>query len=196
MNGTYLIMLGDFLNTKIDTETTDMTILTNTFGNGDDFVIDMKSVEEIIINKNRENANVPHTPESTCSMIAGLVKRDYAFKRVFSDNVVKLHKCGDLYIHDLTRVDQPYCGSHSPAYVAKFGLSLPNHNSIAKPAKHPDVFIEQLIKFASTLQGHFSGAIGFDAVNMFLAPYIVGMSDEKVEVSTDSHIRICTTGSK
>lgn len=174
-------MLGDFLNTKIDTETTDMTILTNTFGNGDDFVIDMKSVEEIIINKNRENANVPHTPESTSSMIAGLIKRDYAFKRVYDENVVRLHKLGDLYIHDLTRVDEPYCGSHSPAYVAKFGLSLPNHNSIAKPAKHADVLIEQLIKFASTLQGHFSGAIGFDAVNMFLAPYIVGMSDEKVE---------------
>lgn len=159
---------------------TNMTILSDDFG-ADGFNIGIDDIEEIILNHNKDNANIPHTPESTSAMLAGLIKRDYAFKRVFSRNVVNAHKIGDIYLHDLTRIDEPYCSSHSPAYVAKFGLSLPNHNSIAKPAKHADVFIEQLIKFASTLQGHFAGAIGFDAVNMFIAPYIRGMSDDKIK---------------
>lgn len=102
---------------------------------------------------------------------------------------IRPHPKIDDYVYDFTTESHFFmvngvrvhnCSGHSPAYVAKYGLSLPNLNSMAKPAKHADVFIEQLIKFAASMQGHFSGAIGFDAVNTFVAPYLVGLSDEKV----------------
>lgn len=77
--------------------------------------------------------------------------------------------------------DRPYCSGNSIEYVKKFGLNLPNAISIAKPARHPEVLISQLIKFSAALQGSFAGAIGWDAVNLFLAPYLVGINDRRMK---------------
>ena len=38
-----------------------------------------------------------------------------------------------------------------------------------------------MVKFSAALQGHFSGAIGWDAFNLFLAPYLVGVDDERMK---------------
>jgi ribonucleoside-triphosphate reductase len=88
---------------------------------------------------------------------------------------------GDIHLHDLGMIDRPYCGGQSIEYVKKFGLSLPNALSIAKPAKHPEVLIEQIIKFSAALQGHFAGAIGWDAFNLFLAPYLEGIDEVRMK---------------
>ena len=45
---------------------------------------------------------------------------------------------------------------------------------MAKPAKHPEVLLAHMVKFAAALQCHFAGAIGWDAVNLFFAPYLRG----------------------
>jgi ribonucleoside-triphosphate reductase len=37
-----------------------------------------------------------------------------------------------------------------------------------------------MVKFAAALQSHFAGAIGWDAVNLFFAPYLEGLSDRDV----------------
>ena len=36
-------------------------------------------------------------------------------------------------------------------------------------------------KFAAALQSHFAGAIGWDSINLFFAPHLVGMSDRELE---------------
>ena len=41
--------------------------------------------------------------------------------------------------------------------------------------------LAHLIKFAAALQSNFAGAIGWDAVNIFFAPYMEGMSDDDVK---------------
>jgi ribonucleoside-triphosphate reductase len=78
-------------------------------------------------------------------------------------------------------VDRPYCSGQSIEYVKKCGRNLPNALSIATPAKHPEVLIEQVIKFSAALQGHFAGAIGWDAFNVFLAPYLVDVDDVRMK---------------
>ncbi len=127
---------------------------------------------EIIMNPNKENANVPHGPEATNLTLAENIKKEFALLEVFDENIADAHMSGNIHLHDLGMVDRPYCGGQSIEYVKKFGLNLPNALSIAKPAKHPDVLIEHVIKFSAALQGHFAGAIGWDAVNLFLAPYL------------------------
>jgi ribonucleoside-triphosphate reductase len=52
---------------------------------------------------------------------------------------------------------------------------------MAKPAKHPEVLLAHMVKFAAALQSNFAGAIGWDSVNLFFAPYLVGMSDRDLE---------------
>ena len=138
-------------------------------------------VEQLITKQNKENANVPHGPEATNLSLAESIKKQYALLKVFSPEVALAHERGDIHLHDLGFIDRPYCSGNSIEYVKKFGLSLPNALSISKPAKHPEVLVLHLIKFSAALQGVFAGAIGWDAVNLFMAPYFVGKSDRELE---------------
>lgn len=138
-------------------------------------------VEQLITRPNRENANVPHGPEATNLTLAENIKKEYALLSVFSQDVADAHMRGDVHLHDLGFIDRPYCSGQSLEYVKKFGLNLPNALSIAKPAKHPEVLLAHMVKFAAALQSHFAGAIGWDAINVFFAPYLQGMSDTDIK---------------
>jgi ribonucleoside-triphosphate reductase len=143
--------------------------------------VPLYDVKTMIFNANKENANVPHGPEATNMRLAEQIKKDYALIEIFPHDISDAHMRGDIHLHDLGMIDRPYCGGQSIEYVKKYGLSLPNALSIAKPAKHPEVLIEQIIKFSAALQGHFAGAIGWDAFNLFLAPYLVGVDDIRMK---------------
>ncbi len=136
-------------------------------------------VDQLILHPNRENANVPHGPEATNLTLAEGIKKEYALLSIFSQEVADAHLRGDIHLHDLGFCDRPYCSGQSLEYVKKFGLTLPHAASIAKPAKHPEVLLAHMVKFSASLQGHFAGAIGWDVVNLFFAPFMVGKSDRE-----------------
>ena len=138
-------------------------------------------VDQLIVHPNKENANVPHGPEATNLTLAETIKKEYALLEVFSQEVADAHMRGDIHLHDLGFIDRPYCSGQSLEYIKKFGLNLPNSISMAKPAKHPEVLLAHMVKFAAALQSHFAGAIGWDAVNIFFAPYLEGMGDAEVK---------------
>jgi len=138
-------------------------------------------VDQLILHPNKENANVPHGPEATNLTLAERIKKEYALLSVFSQEVADAHMRGDIHLHDLGFVDRPYCSGQSLEYIKRFGLSLPNSIAMAKPAKHPEVLLAHMVKFAAALQSHFAGAIGWDSVNLFFAPYLAGMSDRDLE---------------
>lgn len=143
--------------------------------------VPLYDARQIIMNPNKENANVPHGPEATNLTLSERIKKEFALLEVFGQDLADSHMRGDIHLHDLGMIDRPYCSGQSIEYVKKFGLNLPNAISIAKPAKHPEVLIEQIIKFSAALQGHFAGAIGWDAVNLFLAPYLENVDDERMK---------------
>jgi ribonucleoside-triphosphate reductase len=138
-------------------------------------------VDSLILHPNKENANVPHGPEATNLTLAERIKKEFALLSVFSQDVADAHMNGDLHLHDLGFIDRPYCSGQSLEYIKKFGLNLPHSLSMAKPAKHAEVLLAHLVKFAAALQSNFAGAIGWDAVNIFFAPYLEGMSDKDVK---------------
>lgn len=138
-------------------------------------------VDQLLVHPNKENANVPHGPEATNLTLAEWIKKEYALLHVFTPEVSDAHLKGDIHLHDLGFIDRPYCSGQSLEYIKKFGLNLPNSLAMAKPAKHPEVLLAHMVKFAAALQSHFAGAIGWDAVNLFFAPYLVGMSDREVK---------------
>ena len=138
-------------------------------------------VEELLVQPNRENANVPHGPEATNLTLAENIKKEYALLAVFSQDVADAHMRGDLHLHDLGFIDRPYCSGQSLEYLKRFGLNLPNSLANAKPARHPEVLLAHMVKFSAALQSNFAGAIGWDAVNLFFAPYLEGMPDRDVK---------------
>ena len=142
--------------------------------------VPLYDVKQIILNQNKENANVPHGPEATNLTLSEGIKKEFALLHVFTQDIADAHMVGDIHLHDLGFIDRPYCSGQSVEYVKKFGLDLPNALSMARPAKHPEVLLAQMVKFSAALQGVFAGAIGWDAVNLFFAPFLVGMSDKEV----------------
>lgn len=138
-------------------------------------------VEELLVQPNKENANVPHGPEATNLTLAENIKKEYALLAVFSQDVADAHMRGDVHLHDLGFIDRPYCSGQSLEFLKKFGLNLPNSLANARPAKHAEVLLAHMVKFSAALQSNFAGAIGWDAVNLFFAPYLVGMSDRAVK---------------
>ena len=143
--------------------------------------VPLYDVDQMIVHPNKENANVPHGPEATNLTLAEGIKKEYALLSVFSPQVGDAHMRGDIHLHDLGFIDRPYCSGQSLEYIKKFGLNLPNALAMAKPAKHPEVLLAHMVKFAAGLQSHFAGAIGWDAVNLFFAPYLEGMSDREIK---------------
>lgn len=133
----------------------------------------LSDIEKIITNRNNENSNVSPSPEASNLTLAETLKKQYALAHVFPASISNLHINGDIHIHDLGFIDRVYCGSHSIEYVKKFGLNLPNGLSSTKPAKHIEVLIAHMVKFLTFMQTVFAGAVAYDAVNMFLAPFLV-----------------------
>ena len=141
----------------------------------------MWDVEQIITNANKENSNTTHNPESINLTIAETILKEFALRRVFSEDVAEAHYVGDIHLHDLGFIIRPYCGGHSLEYIKKYGLKLPNITSVSKPAKHPEVLIGHMVKMAAALQAHYAGAIGWEAVNIFFAPYLVGKTEDEID---------------
>lgn len=134
----------------------------------------------IFTHNTARSSNNPHTPETTNLTLAESIKKDYALAKIFPPDVSEAHLKGDIHLHKLDFPDRPYCCGNSLEYIKKNGLSVAASLAIAKPAKHPDVLILHMIKFSCMLQVYFSGAIGWEGVNIFLAPYLVGLSDKEL----------------
>lgn len=141
----------------------------------------MFDVENIITQSNKENSNTTHNPESINLTIAETVLKQYALERIFTEDISRAHYEGAIHLHDLGFCTRPYCGGHSLEYVKRFGLKLPNITSTSGPARHANVLIGHMVKMASTLQSYYAGAIGWEAVNVFFAPFLVGLEYEEIK---------------
>jgi ribonucleoside-triphosphate reductase len=142
--------------------------------------VPLYDVNKIIAHKNKENANTPHSPEATNLTLAENIKKEYALLSVFSLPVADAHMNGDIHLHDLGFVDRPYCSGQSIEYIKKFGLDLPDAGRAEKPAEDAEELVGQVVKFSVALHGYFAGAIGWDAVNVFLSPFLDGYSYEGI----------------
>jgi ribonucleoside-triphosphate reductase (formate) len=138
-------------------------------------------VRQLILHQNKENANVPHAPEGTSLALVEGIKREYALHDVFSREVGDAHVSGDLHLHGLGYIDRPYSACQSLEYLKLFGLRLPHSVTVAGPARHAEVLLAHMVRFGASLQGHFAGVIGWEAVNLSFAPYLTGMGAKEIE---------------
>ena len=116
-------------------------------------------VDQLILHRNKEDANVPHGPEGTNLVLAQGIKREYALNSVFSQEVGDAHVTGDFHIHGLGCIDRPFACCQNLEYLKKFGLNLPRSLTVAKPAKHAEVLLAHMVRFGAILQGYFAGII-------------------------------------
>ena len=61
----------------------------------------MDTVADILVETNRENANVGNSPSAKMLQIASAASRHYYLSRLISEDVSQAHRSGDIHIHDL-----------------------------------------------------------------------------------------------
>ncbi len=139
----------------------------------------MYDLEQIIFSKSNENSNITaNNPEAINLTIAENTLKQYALKKIFSEEVAEAHLRGMVHVHDLGYPTRVYCSSHSLEYLKKFGLDLQNLDTTSAPAKHARTLTGHLNTFLASMQAFYAGALGVGYINILYAPYLVDMDDE------------------
>ncbi|MEE8179586.1 MAG: anaerobic ribonucleoside-triphosphate reductase, partial [bacterium] len=142
----------------------------------------MYNLENIIFSKSCENANIAaNNPEAVNLEIAENTLKQYALEKIFSSEVSEAHLRGLVHIHDLGYPVRVYCSSHSLEYIKKYGLELNNLDTSSLPASHARTVTGHLNTFLASMQAYYAGALGVGYINIFYAPYLVGMSDKELK---------------
>lgn len=139
------------------------------------------NLEQLVFSKGKENSNVAsHNPEAINLAVAEIILKQYALNNIFSRDVSDAHLEGRIHIHDLGYPTRVYCSSHSLEYLKKYGLQLGNLDIISAPAKHARTLTGHLNTFLASMQAYYAGALGVGYLNIFYAPYLVGMCYEEM----------------
>ncbi len=133
-------------------------------------------LKRLFLSKTKENSNIAtNNPEAINLAIAENTIKQYMLQEVFSEEVSNAHLKGMIHIHDLG-YPRIYCSGHSLEYIKKFGLNLDNLDTSSSPAKYARTLTGHLNTFLSSMQAYYAGALGIAYLNIFYAPYLVGMS--------------------
>ncbi len=142
-------------------------------------------VTQIIEKGVRENANLQHNPETIHKLVADWVMKEYALLKVLPLHLADAHMRGEIHIHDLEYfATRPYCFQHDLRWFLKNGLKVDGtgeNTAVAGPARHPEVAILHAAKALAAAQTNFAGGQGLDFFNVWLAPYMQGLSYEKIK---------------
>lgn len=150
-------------------------------GGGRKLIVDLDEIGEIIVSKgSKDDANKINTPEGTSFSLSEYLKKEYALHKVFSKDVAEAHRKGDIKLQKLQFIDRPYCSGQGLEYIKKFGLTKYASFAAVKPAGHIDALIDHMMRMTMALRAHFGGAVGWDALNMYMAPYLGGMGDREI----------------
>lgn len=140
-------------------------------------------IENLMYSKPTENSNiVSNNPEAVNLNIAELVLKQWGLDAIFSAEVKHAHDTGAVHLHDLGYPHRVYCSSHSIEYIKKYGLrGLTNLNTESNPARSASVLTGHLNTFLASMQANYAGALGIAYINIFYAPYLVGMTDKEMK---------------
>lgn len=147
------------------------------------YSIPREFIEGLMYTKPTENSNiVSNNPEAVNLSIAEFILKQWGLETIFSPEVKNAHDTGAIHLHDLGYPHRVYCSSHSIEYIKKYGLrGLTNLNTESNPARSASVLTGHLNTFLASMQANYAGALGIAYINIFYAPYLVGLSDREIK---------------
>jgi len=150
-------------------------------------------LKQLIHSKSKENSNVvANNPEAVNLAIAETILKKYALRELFSPEVANAHRKGMIYLHDLGFPVRVYCSAHSLEYIKKYGLNLLNLSTVSNPANHADTLTGHLNTFLASMQAYYAGALGLAYLNIFYAPYFVGVPYKQIKQEAQRLIYSCS----
>lgn len=117
------------------------------------------------------NANQGYSLGGMILNISGKVVANYWLSHVYSEEVGRAHRAGDVHIHDLDML-AGYCAGWSLRTLLQEGFNGIPGKIEASPPKHLSSAVGQMVNFLGTLQNEWAGAQAFSSFDTYLAPFI------------------------
>ena len=118
-----------------------------------------------------ENSNMDYSLQGLNNYISSEVSKTYWLNKIYSPEIGRLHKSGDMHVHDLNLVSV-YCVGWDLMDLLREGFTGVPNKVASKPAKHFRTALGQVVNFFYTLQGEAAGAQAFSNFDTLLAPFI------------------------
>lgn len=118
-----------------------------------------------------ENSNMGYSLQGLNNYIASEVSKTYWLNKVYTLEIGRLHRSGDMHIHDLNLLSV-YCVGWDLQDLLRSGFTGVQNKISSKPAKHFRAILGQVVNFFYTLQGEAAGAQAFSNFDTLLAPFI------------------------
>jgi ribonucleoside-triphosphate reductase len=131
-----------------------------------------------------ENSNASYSISGLQAHISGAVIAEYALKYIYPKEIAEAHRSGALHIHDLgAGTFAGYCAGWSLQQLLEVGFNGVPGRVSAKPARHFNAALGQIVNFLGTMQNEWAGAQAFSSFDTFLAPLIAkdGLDYAKVK---------------
>lgn len=142
-------------------------------------------VDRLVRAGDKENANLQHNPETIHKLAADTIFDQYALLNCLPPGLADAHIAGAIHIHDLEYfATRPFCQEHDLRFFLKKGLIVDGqgvHTAVAGPAKHPEVAVLHAAKALAAAQTNWAGGQGYDFFNVWLAPFVRGLSYERMK---------------
>ena len=121
----------------------------------------------------KENSNTSYAISGLQAHISGAVIAEYTLNNVYPKEISDAHRNADFHIHDLSvGVFAGYCAGWSIEDILLKGFNGVKGRVAAKPAKHMNSLLGQLVNFLGTLQNEWAGAQAFSSFDTYLAPFV------------------------
>ncbi len=128
--------------------------------------------------------NLERYPERVHQIAANQLSVEYTHLRILNEEESQAHLYGEIHIHGLEYFDQrPTSQNWDPRLILKYGLPpIQAYQECCKynPAKNLDAAILHLAKWLGMTSQEFNELQGYNLINIFLAPYIIGLKREQI----------------
>ncbi|HOX41011.1 MAG TPA: ribonucleoside triphosphate reductase [bacterium] len=119
----------------------------------------------------KENANMAYSLQGLNNYVAGEVSKSYWLNKIYTPEIGRANREGDLHIHDLSSLSV-YCVGWDLQDLITSGFRGATGKIECRAPKHLDAALGQLVNFFYTLQGEAAGAEAVSNFDTLLAPFI------------------------
>ncbi len=138
----------------------------------------MDAVGEILVETNRENANVSNSPSAKMLQIASAASKAYYLNRLIPEHMSNAHKRGDLHIHDLD-----FYGKTLTCVQIPLGKLLANGfnngHGFIRPPKRPGSATALAAIILQSSQNDMHGGQSFAFFDRDMAPFMANATEEE-----------------
>ena len=139
----------------------------------------MDAVGEILVETNRDNANISNSPSAKMLQIASAASKEYYLNRLIPEKMAQAHRRGDIHIHDLDFYGKTLNCVNIPLNKLLMSGFNNGHGFIRSPKRPGSATALSAIILQSSQNDMFGGQ-SFGFFDSDMAPFMAKADDEEV----------------